>query len=57
MTPAVEHWTSRTARENFEKAAQEKILCELLAYISPDSHAGCVIKEKLAELRKGGEQG
>jgi len=34
---------------------QEKLLCELLAYIHPDSNAGCVIKEKLEELRQVGE--
>jgi hypothetical protein len=35
---------------------QEKLLCELLAYIHPDSNAGCVIKEKLAELRQKEDQ-
>jgi len=30
---------------------RERVLCELLAYIHPDSRAGDVIKEKLKELR------
>jgi len=33
------------------KKERERVLCELLAYIHPDSRAGCVIKEKLKELR------
>jgi len=33
------------------KAERERVLCELLAYIHPDSRAGCVIKEKLESLR------
>lgn len=32
-------------------AERERVLCELLAYINPDSRAGCVIKEKLGSLR------
>ena len=33
------------------KAERERVLCELLAYIHPDSRAGDVIKEKLESLR------
>ena len=32
--------------------AREKVLCELLAFIHPDSRAGCVIKEYLESLRR-----
>ena len=35
------------------KAERERVLCELLAYIHPDSRAGCVIKDKIEFLRVG----
>ena len=41
----------RKSKKNFQE--RESTLCELLAYIHPDSRAGCVIKEKLKELRAG----
>ena len=35
------------------KKERERVLCELLAYIHPDSRAGCVIKDKIEFLRVG----
>ena len=45
-------WKSQADNDaQVAKKERERVLCELLAYIHPDSRAGCVIKEKLKELR------
>ena len=46
-----EHDTRSRPLSSELKKERERVLCELLAYIHPDSRAGCVIKDKIESLR------
>jgi len=62
MTPAVEHWTSRTARENFEMTARkdgrDKVLDKLTQWAWDNrslfffNNAYNPLLEKIKELRQ-----